>query len=115
MQVPEGWRISNLKNVADIDSDSLSNKTGANYSFKYIDIASVKEGIINSPKSIYNFAEAPSRARRVLKPGDVLMSTVRPNLKAFAYFDYTDDNYIASTGFSVIRASKQTSGKFLLY
>jgi type I restriction enzyme S subunit len=43
------------------------------------------------------------------------MSTVRPNLKAFAYFDHTDDDCIASTGFAVLTARDQVDARFILY
>ena len=43
------------------------------------------------------------------------MSTVRPNLKAFAYFDHTDEDCIASTGFAILTAKEQVDPKFILY
>jgi len=43
------------------------------------------------------------------------MSTVRPNLKAFAYFDHTSDECIASTGFAVLTAKEGVDPRFILY
>ena len=43
------------------------------------------------------------------------MSTVRPNLKAFAYFERPTETYIASTGFAVLTAKEETDGRFILY
>lgn len=71
----------------------------------YVDISSVD----NKSKSLtkydtYIFAEAPSRARKRVKHGDVIVSTVRPNLNAVARFNIqTPHTPIASTGFCVLR------------
>lgn len=71
----------------------------------YVDISSVD----NKSKSLtkydtYIFAETPSRARKRVKHGDVIVSTVRPNLNAVARFNIqTPHTPIASTGFCVLR------------
>ena len=53
------------------------------------------------------FHQAPSRARRCVTKGDLLISTVRPNLQAFVRAPNTDGNYIASTGFAVITSDNE--------
>ena len=76
-----------------------------NLHFNYIDISCVENesGKFLGP-NLTAANEAPSRARRFVKQGDVLMSTVRPNLKAFALLTEVPDRAIASTGFAVLRA-----------
>ncbi len=73
--------------------------------FNYIDISCVEN---ESGKflgaSHTTTAEAPSRARRAVRQGDVIVSTVRPNLKAFAILKQVPERAIASTGFAVLRA-----------
>ncbi len=73
--------------------------------FNYIDISCVENesGRFLGPSRIAT-AEAPSRARRAVRAGDVLLSTVRPNLKAFTLLDEVPERAIASTGFAVLRA-----------
>ena len=73
--------------------------------FNYIDISCVENesGKFLGPNKTAT-DEAPSRARRSVKQGDVLMSTVRPNLKAFALMTEVPDRAVASTGFAVLRA-----------
>ena len=73
--------------------------------FNYIDISCVENesGRFLGPTKTAT-AEAPSRARRAVRSGDVLLSTVRPNLKAFALLDDVPERAIASTGFAVLRA-----------
>ncbi len=80
--------------------------------FSYVDIASVDNEIkaIIQTKRIRG-VDAPSRARKVIRRGDVIVSTVRPNLNAVALIPDNLDNQICSTGFSVLRpSSKVTSG-----
>ncbi len=73
--------------------------------FNYIDISCVENesGKFLGAKKVTT-DEAPSRARRAVKQGDVLISTVRPNLKAFAMLTDVPERAIASTGFAVLRA-----------
>jgi type I restriction enzyme S subunit len=112
-KIPDGWSYNNLSELAFIDNDSLKGSTDPDYKFKYVDIAAVSTGSIKLPTKYIRFKDAPSRARKRVKQGDVLMSTVRPNLQSFAYFDANTDDYIASTGFAVIRAKDGNDGKFL--
>ena len=78
-----------------------------NSTFKYIDIASVDGslGRIAEYKEMFG-SEAPSRARQVIKTNDILVSTVRPYLRATALVPSEFDNEICSTGFCVLRARK---------
>lgn len=73
--------------------------------FNYIDISCVENetGKFLGPNKTAT-GGAPSRARRSVKNGDVLMSTVRPNLKAFALLTEVPDRAVASTGFAVLRS-----------
>ena len=84
--------------------------------FVYIDIESVENGTGKvSFNKLINPNDAPSRARRVVKNGDVLVSTVRPNLKAFACLENVPKNCLASTGFAVLSENENVSGKYLYY
>ena len=73
--------------------------------FNYVDISGIesKTGKITEIKSLLGF-EAPSRARQIIKKKDVLISTVRPYLRATALVPETLDNQICSTGFCVLRS-----------
>jgi type I restriction enzyme M protein len=77
-------------------------------SFNYIDISCIENesGQFLRANRVAT-DEAPSRARRLVKQGDVLISTVRPNLKAFAILTEIPDRAIASTGFAVLRAKAE--------
>lgn len=101
--MPKGWKSLALGDICDVDPEMLSGATRPDYEFRYIDIASVSPNTIAHDLSLEKFNSAPSRARKKVKRNDVLMATVRPNLKAFAKVDREGD-LVASTGFAVLRA-----------
>ena len=74
---------------------------------KYIDISSIdnKRNVMTGYTE-YILSEAPSRAQQHIKKGDIVISTVRPNLRNVAMTEFEDDNLVASSGFCVLRASK---------
>ena len=115
MSAVNGWKVCELDELAHLDVETLSAGTPKDFQFYYLDISSASEGHLDLPSTEIQFREAPSRARKVVHRQDVLMSMVRPNLKAFAYFDHTDEPCVASTGFAVLTAKEHASAKFLLY
>ena len=74
---------------------------------KYIDISSIdnKRNVMTGYTE-YVLSEAPSRAQQHIKTGDIVISTVRPNLRNVAMTEFEDDNLVASSGFCVLRAAK---------
>lgn len=72
--------------------------------FRYIDLSAVDQETktITAARAILG-ADAPSRARQLARQGDVLVSTVRPNLNAIARVSGDLDGATASTGFCVLR------------
>lgn len=108
--------IVKLLDICDINRISVNpEREYGEKTFTYIDISSVSSGtgkIDTSQKIKGN--DAPSRARRGMSKGDILMSTVRPNLKAFTYVDFDTTGFVASTGFAVL-TPKNVNGKYLLY
>lgn len=54
----------------------------------------------------YVLEDAPSRAQQHIQKNDIVVSTVRPNLKNVAITSYDADNLVASSGFCVLRAEK---------
>lgn len=104
-----------LKDVAELNVRSLDDSTSGDYVFKYIDISSVSfENGITLGEDLA-FQNAPSRARRIVQKGDVLVSTVRTYLRAIADIDWDAENIIASTGFAVFTPNKNINPRFLAY
>ena len=98
-ELPTGWEWEHLANIG----HDLGQKTPEK-EFSYIDVASINKelGIIDNP-TVLAAENAPSRARKKVKKGTVIYSTVRPYLLNIAV---VNDNFssepIASTAFSII-------------
>ena len=107
--IPKDWEEKPLKFVSTLNDETLSETTDPEYEIKYVDIGSIDQnkGIIK--KESYIFDEAPSRARRKVIHGDIIVSTVRTYLRAIAPVINPEENLIVSTGFAVIRPRKITS------
>ena len=100
-EIPIDWSVMPLKHCADFKSDALPEGTNPEYYFRYVDIGSVDaiDGITGYTEMF--FREAPSRARKRVRNGDTIVSTVRTYLKAIARIE-DDEDVIVSTGFAVI-------------
>jgi type I restriction enzyme S subunit len=115
--VPKEWDVKELKEVVEINKESRDpTREFADKKFFYIDIDSIENsrGIIRSAKTTVG-KEAPSRARRLIHYNDVIMSTVRPYLRAFAIVPREYDNEICSTGFAVFTCKEKILPLYLLY
>jgi type I restriction enzyme S subunit len=99
-RVPEGWEVKALGEVAKVNARSIRT-ANAPETINYIDISSVSTGSIDKVERL-PFAEAPSRARRIVQHGDVIWSTVRPNRKSFSLILTPPADLVVSTGFAVI-------------
>jgi type I restriction enzyme, S subunit len=106
MKLPNDWRYVELRTIAAINRRSLPSSTDNNYKFRYLELSAVDRGRVSLPKEMTAFGDAPSRARRIVQKGDVLMSMVRPNLEGFAHISGEASNIIVSTGFAVITVEK---------
>ncbi|WP_411687612.1 restriction endonuclease subunit S [Acinetobacter indicus] len=98
--LPVEWM--NVK-ISDITVKGEQRKPNDSEEFIYVDIGSINRDLkkIENPQFLLG-KDAPSRARKVIKKGDVLVSLTRPNLNAVALVGENYDQQIASTGFEVI-------------
>ena len=112
-RIPEGWRLVRLGEVAEANRSGWSPSDDA--TILYLDLTSiVVPGIMSCPKELAA-AEAPSRARRRVHSGDILVSTVRPNLRGFARVREAPKNLIASTGFAVLTPKSDVDGSYVYH
>lgn len=113
--IPQSWEAKPLKVIADCNTRVLSENTDEEAEIIYIDIGSVNygQGICNTQE--FTFANAPSRARRIVKTGDTIISTVRTYLKAIAYIDKEYNDNICSTGFAVYTPKSGVNRRFFFY
>lgn len=110
--LPKGYCLTTIGEVVE---ERVLQDGPSKDSFIYLDIGSVDR----ESKKIFDLKtvslnEAPSRAKQVVQPADVLVSMTRPNLNAVAMVTDFPGETIASTGFHVLR-SPWIEPKFLLY
>lgn len=115
VDAPPGWIIAKLGEITEC-VDKIDPKKEPDREIRYVDISSIdnKRNEIKEPSPI-RLSEAPSRARQIIKKGDVLFSLVRPYLRNIAWVDGSLDQEVASTGFCVLRANELIDPKFIFY
>ncbi|BCR05319.1 type I restriction endonuclease EcoKI subunit S [Desulfuromonas versatilis] len=100
--LPDAWELTEIGSLTVPTEQRVPLKGEA---FTYVDISSIDRETkrIATPQTL-NGDNAPSRARKGIMQGDVLVSMTRPNLNAVAMVPKELDGEIASTGFEVLRA-----------
>ena len=113
-EVPEHWEVKRLKYSASINDEALPETTDPGFDLSYVDISSVDavRGMVAIEEMA--FEQAPSRARRIVRDGDTIVSTVRTYLRAIVPIRAPRENMIVSTGFAVIRPRRIQPG-FMSY
>ena len=99
--------IKSIKSLVDTNIIKTKKKYKKSDIIKYVDISSInnlKNEIISYKE--YEVGLEPSRAQQCLEKADILISTVRPNLKNIAVNNYEEDNIVVSSGFCVLRVNK---------
>ena len=114
-EVPTYWEVRRLKSWLDVNEFVLSEDTDPEYTFEYLDIGSVATGRLTAKPERIRFGNSPSRARRVVRPGDTIVSTVRTYLKAVWHAEHPGDDLVASTGFAVLTPPRGAFPRFVSY
>jgi len=113
--LPESWAWTRLGDICD-SVDMVNPRIEPNKEFTYLEIASIDNKLQRITRPImYVGKDAPSRARQLVKGGDILFSTVRTYLRNIAVVDEIYDGQIASTGFCVIRPCNTINDKLIFY
>lgn len=112
--VPEHWETKPLKCSASINDEALPEATLPDFEFKHGDIGRVNavDGIMATEELALENALA--RARRKVRPGHTVVSTVRTHLGAIAPIKNPPENLLVSSGFAVVRP-RQVEPTFLAY
>lgn len=113
--IPTHWEVRPLKYQSSCNDEVINEKTSPDHEIEYVDIGSVSaiDGISKTEKMV--FRNAPSRARRKVQDGDVIISTVRTYLEAIAPITNPPENMLVSTGFAVIRPNRYFDKGFASY
>ncbi|MCY3628861.1 MAG: restriction endonuclease subunit S [Bacteroidota bacterium] len=111
--LPSGWSIKRLKYLATYNDDVLPENTDEDMEIDYVEISgvSLSSGIDKIKRM--PLGKAPTRARRMVCDGDILISTVRTYLRAITNVDAASPDLIASTGFCVVRPREGVDSSFL--
>lgn len=96
-----------ISELVDDRIETAKKKFDQHDTIKYIDISSIdNKNYKMTGFQEYMLNQAPSRAQQHIRKGDIVVSTVRPNLKNIAITELDDENLVASSGFCVLRALK---------
>lgn len=117
IKIDPEWEMVSLKDIVRINSRTVNpEEKFGNEEFIYIDISSIENGtgVVNF-NNLIKGKDAPSRARRVVQKDDILLSTVRPNLKAFCILSNVPRTVIASTGFAILSSTDKVVPQFVFY
>lgn len=111
----KGWEVKTLGEVLE-KTETIDPTKNPEKAFVYIDVSSVnnKSFSIENPVSLKG-KDAPSRARKLIKTGDVIFATVRPTLKRIAFVTQDFNNHVCSTGYFVLRGKNNIENKYLFY
>ena len=113
-ELPKGWINAEIRNVCEPVSQGAPAETAM--TFRYIDLGAID----NRSKQIHDVreiptSEAPSRAKQLVRSGDVLFSNVRVYLENIALVPESIDQGVASTAFSVLRPAAGILPRYLYY
>ena len=102
-RVSSNTKLLRVADVAELVADRADPRRSVHPTFEYIEISDVDGSALTVASKSVASAEAPSRARRSVKAGDVLVSTVRPDRGAVGVVPDWLDGAVCTTGFAVLR------------
>lgn len=111
-------KVIPLDELVEFSNESWNQKDFFDDLFPYIEISEIDLDIGSIKDIAYiSKSEAPSRAKKIVRENDIIVSTTRPHRGAIALIDSSKDGFIASTGFAVLRKLKTNfiSKKYLFY
>tara|TARA_A200000113_G_scaffold148776_1_gene134037 strand:- start:1828 stop:2952 length:1125 start_codon:yes stop_codon:yes gene_type:complete len=110
------WKTQELSDVIE-KGEAINPTTNPDTKFSYIDVSSVdRKNFSISKTQTLRGKDAPSRARRLVKTGDVLFATVRPTLQRIAIVPEKLNGEVCSTGYIVLRPKASIiCSKFIFY
>lgn len=99
----DGGKLTKVSDIATLVDERTDPRRASEKKFNYIEISDVdtRTGLVGHKPTLAG--NAPSRARKVVKAGDVLVSTVRPERGSIGVVPPMLDGAICSTGFAVLR------------
>lgn len=113
----EDWEYKKLEDISrSVLIEKAKKRFSPNDVIRYIDISSIDN--INqclTGTTSFKMLDAPSRAQQKVEYGDILISTVRPNLRNIAIVNDDATNLVASSGFCVLRINDAALRRYVFY
>jgi type I restriction enzyme, S subunit len=103
-----------VKDVCELNLRTISSDIEFD-TYEYLDTGNLTRNKIEEIKVFNNRKDLPSRARRLVKDGDILISTVRPNQQHYGIIENPKENLLVSTGFAVLSPDPELVNKYYLY
>ncbi|MFZ1344400.1 restriction endonuclease subunit S [Thiothrix eikelboomii] len=100
----EDWDEVTVGDFVELNRASID-KNYTHETIEYLDTGSLNEGKIEGFQSLC-LEEAPSRAKRLVRHNDILISTVRPDQKHYGIIKNPIENLVVSTGFCVLTCTR---------
>jgi len=114
--IPTHWRVVRLGEVVQ-ETEQTDPRKNPDWQFRYIDVSCINNESLKivGYQNLYG-KDAPSRARKQVREGDIIFATVRPYLKRIAIVPSELDNQICSTAFCVLRPKPEVvNGAYLFF
>lgn len=108
-EIPEDWEVKSLGEICVINPASYNIIPDE---FFYVDLESVSSGKLEKKQKIHR-RNAPSRAQRQFEKNDILYQTVRPYQRNNLFVNFDSKNYIASTGYAIIRSNNNVDSHYI--
>ena len=101
--IPDDWLVKRIDEIGEKDPETIDESKYEYSEIEYIDIGAIADFKITKTEKI-SLKDRPSRAQKIVRKDDIIISTVRPYLMSFTTIDNETKNLVCSTGFAVIRA-----------
>lgn len=113
--IPAHWQVVRLGEVTE-KTTQVDPRRSPSSRFKYVDVSAISNEHLRIESYVeYLGQEAPHRARKVIKTGDIIFATIRPYLKRIAMVPESLDGQIASTAFCVIRCNREVADPLFVF
>jgi len=111
----QNWHSTKLGELIETNSETYSARDGWEY-INYLDTGNITDNRIDEISELkVGTDKIPSRAKRKVRNGDVIFSTVRPNQRHFGIIKSQPANFLVSTGFTTIRAKPEKANNAFIY
>jgi type I restriction enzyme S subunit len=110
--LPDEWDAHRLDDICQVNPESFSQDSHEADEFEYISLSDATDGVVTNTESV-PVEEAPSRATRKVREGDVLVGTVRPKQSSHGFATEEHDGKVCSSGFGVLRTDGHVNSQYL--